>query len=148
LPDNTNPRPVPPLRFNSQRVRDRPPTGPRPVRRGRTRAGQGESRFVDTHWSRPVDSRPHFVVCTPGGRSASPAVDRMGEPVTRSDQGKLGGVLVVTALSVWFLFPSYQFYAMTPAQRAALEPAKLAQLRKKAVHLGLDLQGGLQLLLE
>ena len=68
--------------------------------------------------------------------------------MTRSDQGKLLGVLVITALSVWFLFPSYQFYAMTPAQRAALDPAKLAQLRKKAVHLGLDLQGGLQLLLE
>ncbi len=68
--------------------------------------------------------------------------------MTRSDQGKLLGVLVVTALSLWCLFPSYQFYTMTPAQRAAMEPAKLAKLRKKAVHLGLDLQGGLQLLLE
>ena len=68
--------------------------------------------------------------------------------MTRSDQGKLLGVLVITALSVWFLFPSYQFYSMTLAQRAALEPAKLAQLRKKAIHLGLDLQGGMQLLLE
>ena len=72
----------------------------------------------------------------------------MGEPMTRSDQGKLLGVLIVTALSLWFLFPSYQFYKMTPAQRTALEPAKLAQLRKKAIHLGLDLQGGLQLNLE
>ena len=68
--------------------------------------------------------------------------------MTRSDQGKLGGVLLVTALSVYCLYPSYQFYAMTPVQRAASEPAKLAKLRKKAIHLGLDLQGGLQLLLE
>ncbi len=72
----------------------------------------------------------------------------MGEPMTRSDQGKLLGVLVVTALSLWSLWPSYQFYALTPAQRQALEPAKLAKLRKQAIHLGLDLQGGLQLLLE
>ena len=87
-------------------------------------------------------------MCTPGGLSAFPAVDRMGEPMTRSDQGKLLGVLAVTALSLWFLYPSYQFYTMTPAQRASAEPAKLAKLRKQAVHLGLDLQGGLQLLLE
>jgi SecD/SecF fusion protein len=72
----------------------------------------------------------------------------MGEPMTRSDQGKLLGVLAVTALSLWCLFPSYQFYSMTPAQRQAMEPAKLAKLRKSAIHLGLDLQGGLQLNLE
>ena len=68
--------------------------------------------------------------------------------MTRSDQGKLLGVLVVTALAAWCLFPSYQFYSMSPAQRAAMDPNKLAKLRKKAVHLGLDLQGGLQLNLE
>jgi protein-export membrane protein SecD len=68
--------------------------------------------------------------------------------MTRSDQGKLLGVLVVTALSLWFLFPSYQFYTLTPAQRLSMDPAKLAKLRKQAIHLGLDLQGGLQLLLE
>ncbi len=72
----------------------------------------------------------------------------MGELMTRSDQGKLLGVLAVTALSLWSLFPSYQFYSMTPAQRQAMEPAKLAQLRKQSIHLGLDLQGGLQLMLE
>ena len=72
----------------------------------------------------------------------------MGELMTRSDQGKLLGVLAVTALSLWCLFPSYQFYSMTPAQREAMEPAKLAKLREAAIHLGLDLQGGLQLLLE
>jgi len=68
--------------------------------------------------------------------------------MTRTDQGKLLGVLVVTALAVWCLFPSYQYYSMSPAQRAAMDPNKLAKLRKQSVHLGLDLQGGLQLLLE
>ena len=70
----------------------------------------------------------------------------MGEPMIRSNQGKLIGILAVTALALWLLWPSYQYYSMTPAQR---EGAKnLAELRKKAIHLGLDLQGGLQLLLE
>ena len=67
---------------------------------------------------------------------------------TRSDQLKLVGVLVVTALALWSLWPSYEYYSKTPAQRDAMEPAKLADLRKKAIKLGLDLQGGLQLLLE
>ncbi|MFM8560335.1 MAG: protein translocase subunit SecD [bacterium] len=68
--------------------------------------------------------------------------------MTRSDQGKLLGVLAATALSLWLLYPSYQYYSMTPAQREATEPAQLAKLRKDSIHLGLDLQGGMQLLLE
>ncbi len=68
--------------------------------------------------------------------------------MTRSDQWKLAGVLIVTALSVWQLIPSYRYYTMTPAQREAMPPKELTSLRKQALHLGLDLQGGLQLLLE
>jgi protein-export membrane protein SecD len=68
--------------------------------------------------------------------------------MTRSDQGKLIGVVLVTLASLWILWPSYTFYSQTPAQREAMDPAKLADLRKKAIKLGLDLQGGLQLLLE
>ena len=68
--------------------------------------------------------------------------------MSRTDQGKLLGVVLVTIASLWLLYPSYQYYTMTPAKRQAMEPAKLAQMRKKAIHLGLDLQGGLQLLLE
>ena len=67
---------------------------------------------------------------------------------TRSDQLKLVGVVVVTALALFSLWPSYEYYTKTPAQRSAMEPAKLAEMRKKAIKLGLDLQGGLQLLLE
>ena len=68
--------------------------------------------------------------------------------MSRSDQWKLALVVVAIILAAWYLFPSFQFYSMTPAQRDAQPPQKLAQLRKQAVHLGLDLQGGLQLLLE
>src|SRR5215510_3996672 len=69
-------------------------------------------------------------------------------PMSRTDQGKLLGVVLVTLASLWLLYPSWQYYSMTPAQRQAMDASKLAQLRKKAIHLGLDLQGGLQLLLE
>jgi len=64
---------------------------------------------------------------------------------------KLVAVLAVTALSVWYLWPTYRFYSMSAAERTALqekEPKKLADLRKKAIHLGLDLQGGMHLVLE
>jgi protein-export membrane protein SecD len=67
---------------------------------------------------------------------------------TRTDQLKLFGVLVVTALALWSLWPSYEYYTKTPEQRAAMDQAKLAELRTRAIKLGLDLQGGLQLLLE
>jgi len=68
--------------------------------------------------------------------------------MTRSEQWKSLGVLLVTALAVWQLYPSWRYYTMSPAQREALPATELAQLRKQAIHLGLDLQGGLQLLLE
>ena len=51
----------------------------------------------------------------------------MGEPMNRSNQGKLLVVLAVTAAALWLLSPSYQFYSMTPAQREATAPAKLAE---------------------
>jgi SecD/SecF fusion protein len=68
--------------------------------------------------------------------------------MTRADQWKLAGVVLVTAIAVWYLFPSYQYYTMTPQQRAAMPPAQLSELRKKSLHLGLDLQGGMHLVLE
>jgi protein-export membrane protein SecD len=64
------------------------------------------------------------------------------------EQWKLLGIVAVTILAAVYLFPSYRFYTTTPAQREAMKSEELAKLRKNAVHLGLDLQGGLQLLLE
>ena len=68
--------------------------------------------------------------------------------MSRMDQWKLLGVVAVTILAAVYLFPSYRFYNSTPAQREAMKAEDLAKLRKQAIHLGLDLQGGLQLLLE
>jgi protein-export membrane protein SecD len=68
--------------------------------------------------------------------------------MTRTDQWKLAGVLLATVLSIWYLFPSVRYYSLTPTQRQALSAADLSKLRKQAVHLGLDLQGGMHLVLE
>ncbi len=68
--------------------------------------------------------------------------------MTRTDQWKLLSVVLATALSIWYLLPSFRYYSLTPAQRNAMPPAELAKLRNSAIHLGLDLQGGMHLVLE
>src|SRR5258706_885959 len=69
--------------------------------------------------------------------------------MTRTDQWKLLGVLIATALSIWYLFPSFRYFGLPPAQRTgAAAPANINDIRKKAIHLGLDLQGGMHLVLE
>ena len=83
--------------------------------------------------------------------------------MTQSDQRKLIVTLVGVAVAVYTLLPTFRFYAMSPqqrqevlqarpttatneAERARLE--KMAKLRDHAIKLGLDLQGGMYLLLE
>ena len=68
--------------------------------------------------------------------------------MTRTDQWKLVGVTLATLLSLWYLWPSYRLYSLTPDQRAALPGKEMSELRRKAIHLGLDLQGGMHLVLE
>jgi protein-export membrane protein SecD len=68
--------------------------------------------------------------------------------MSRSDQWRLAGVVLATILSVWYLYPSIRYYSLTPAQQQALPADERAKLRKKAIHLGLDLQGGMHLVLE
>jgi protein-export membrane protein SecD len=68
--------------------------------------------------------------------------------MTRIDQWKLATVLIATALSLWYLYPSLRYYSLTPAQRDRLPAQELSDLRRKAIHLGLDLQGGMHLVLE
>src|SRR5438105_7121993 len=68
--------------------------------------------------------------------------------MTRADQWKLLSVIAATVLSLWYLYPTYHYYSLSPAERARLPVAQLTELRRKAIHLGLDLQGGMHLLLE
>jgi len=60
-------------------------------------------------------------------------------------------LLVVAALlgSLYALWPSYQFYQLPQATRvAAAKDTPAANLREKSIPLGLDLQGGMHLVLE
>jgi SecD/SecF fusion protein len=83
--------------------------------------------------------------------------------VTKSDQRKFLFTLAGVALCVYTLWPTFQFYALSPAKRQEVlqaRPAaatndedrerlkKMASLRDKSIKLGLDLQGGMYLLLE
>ena len=68
--------------------------------------------------------------------------------MNRNNQWKLLAVVLATLLSAWYLYPSFRYYSMSPAQRQTLPSTELAQLRRKAIHLGLDLQGGMHLVLE
>jgi protein-export membrane protein SecD len=69
--------------------------------------------------------------------------------MNRNDQWRLGGVLLATALSVWYLLPSFRYYSLPPAERlSATSSREVSDMRKKAIHLGLDLQGGMHLVLE
>lgn len=57
-------------------------------------------------------------------------------------------VLIILVAAIWTLWPTVQYYTLSPEARTRMPRSKLAELRKKAVNLGLDLQGGMYLLLE
>lgn len=52
----------------------------------------------------------------------------------------------VTAISLWLIFPTLQYF-MTISSGAKIAPEKLEDMRRKSVPLGLDLQGGVDVLL-
>ena len=64
---------------------------------------------------------------------------------------KLVLILALIAAAVYYLLPSVDFYRMTDDEREAMElksPGQLADLKKRSLNLGLDLQGGIHLVLE
>ena len=55
------------------------------------------------------------------------------------------------ALAAYYLYPSFQFYGLSSEEKAAMEksePARLADLLDRSFNLGLDLQGGIHLVME
>ncbi len=56
-------------------------------------------------------------------------------------------ILLVAAAAVWYLYPSVMFYLKSPEQRFEMVSEDPA-LTKKVINLGLDLQGGVRLVLE
>ena len=61
---------------------------------------------------------------------------------------RIASRLAAHGLGVFVLGTTGEGPSMTPAQRQALPAAELDALRDKAIHLGLDLQGGMHLVLE
>ena len=60
-------------------------------------------------------------------------------------------IIGLIAAAGYFIFPTLQFYGMSSAERQQMEtaaPEKLADLHKRSLNLGLDLQGGIHLVLE
>src|SRR5262245_41602057 len=58
-------------------------------------------------------------------------------------------VIGAVVLSLWAIYPTYQFYQLPRAERLAPgTETPAAKLREKAIPLGLDLQGGMHLVLE
>ena len=61
-------------------------------------------------------------------------------------------VLAVAVLAaLWYLWPSIRLYSMSPSERQALQetdPSAWESLKGRAIKLGLDLQGGMHLVLE
>ncbi len=60
-------------------------------------------------------------------------------------------ILALIAASGYYLYPTAQFYQRSPEEREALRqtrPAEFYDLHKRSINLGLDLQGGIHLVLE
>ena len=71
--------------------------------------------------------------------------------MSRNYVGRLVLILAMIGLFVWQLVPTYQFYQMSGDERKVMErekPDEFTALSKKAIKLGLDLQGGMYLVME
>jgi SecD/SecF fusion protein len=61
---------------------------------------------------------------------------------------KLLSLVVLVGLGIYALIPTIKVYSVPPAARSAQENPVMRNLRSKALKLGLDLQGGMHLVLE
>lgn len=57
-------------------------------------------------------------------------------------------VVVLILVALWSLWPTFKYYTLSPEKRSGIPRSELLQLKKKALNLGLDLQGGMYLLME
>lgn len=64
---------------------------------------------------------------------------------------KIGLIVFLLAGSLWYLYPTIELYMMSPAERAEMEkndPQAWVKLQQQAIKLGLDLRGGMRLVLQ
>ena len=61
---------------------------------------------------------------------------------------KVGLIAVLILFSLWKLIPSLQYYMISSEKRLTMDPGTLSKIRNKALNLGLDLQGGIHLVMQ
>ncbi|MHB9030732.1 MAG: hypothetical protein ACYC9O_18345, partial [Candidatus Latescibacterota bacterium] len=48
---------------------------------------------------------------------------------------RIGAIAVLVLLSLWQLFPSLQYFTMSESAKAAMDPSKLEELKRKSLNL-------------
>lgn len=66
----------------------------------------------------------------------------------KSLRWRIGIVVILLIVAAWALWPSLRFYTIKKDAKSSIPKSQLLLLKKKALNLGLDLQGGMYLLLE
>lgn len=61
---------------------------------------------------------------------------------------KLGLVIVLVGISLWKIIPALEYFRLSPDERQAMDPGEIAKIRQRAMRLGLDLQGGVHMVME
>ena len=57
-------------------------------------------------------------------------------------------IIIVTVLALWQLHYSYVYFRMTQEQKENIDPLVLKKIASRALHLGLDLKGGMHIVLQ
>ncbi|MGB9824194.1 MAG: protein translocase subunit SecD [Candidatus Hydrothermia bacterium] len=57
-------------------------------------------------------------------------------------------VIFVLGISLWTLWPTFRYYTLSSEEKTSLSQEYISKLKKQALNLGLDLQGGMYLVLE
>ncbi|MFH1008084.1 MAG: protein translocase subunit SecD [Candidatus Latescibacterota bacterium] len=66
----------------------------------------------------------------------------------RSTLWKIALTLVAIAASIWYLYPTFKYYTASEQRREKFSSEEMDRLKSDAVRLGLDLQGGMHMVLE
>ncbi|MFC1693827.1 protein translocase subunit SecD [Candidatus Latescibacterota bacterium] len=61
---------------------------------------------------------------------------------------KIALVAALLLFSFWKLVPSLQYYTLSDEKKVGMDPGDLEKIRTKALNLGLDLQGGIHLVMQ
>ncbi|MBT4485109.1 MAG: hypothetical protein HOC71_15700, partial [Candidatus Latescibacteria bacterium] len=61
---------------------------------------------------------------------------------------KVGLIAALIIFSCWQLIPSIKFFYLSEEEQVEMDPGKFEKIRSKALNLGLDLQGGIHLVMQ